>query len=816
MNDLIVRALLETSVRVLLLAGAVALILAALRVRASGTRHAAWTAVLVAMLLMPVLPYSVARLAISLPSLPRVGEAPSAPQVDSRPVPAPAARVVEEPGTTPRFAPAPAEVAAETSPAQEGRRPVWPILALTAYGIGFLLLLAHLALGWKAAARIRRSGRRIAPQNAVTPLVPAANETPILESDLVAAPVTIGVLRPSVLLPTAWKSWPEQDLRAVLAHELAHVKRRDPLVAFLASINRCAFWFHPLAWWLQRKLAVAAELACDDAAVRTFGEPRRYAAVLLNVAEAMRRSGGRVVRHGVGIDGSALVGRRIERILRGEFPTEPSLLRKFLLASACAAAVFLVAACRQQLAPPAPLREAAKPEFTPEQVRRQEDFKLRAKARDMSNQEYRELEADLKRDPNDLTSFQTLLLSDLARVTRSGTMKDEEAIARRRAHILWLIETHPDWEIAGSVEARLFPDGFGPLSDPRGHDRAKERWLALTKQANASAAVLGNAGSFFESADKSVAEALLLRAQTQDPKGPWSARLGEFYAGVLLGRYAHGPQEPILTVVAAEPHSPYADSIRRKLAESRDEVLLTSAALDLLGGTPRIVRSSNEPRELATTWLERVVSLNPNAIDARKQLAGLRRFTRLAPGYERLKGVPPIQQYQVVAALPETERFAMLGNLAVSAHRESESAASYDDFTMGNIAKSARERAKKYAEDLLDLAPKFRNHPDYGAAIFKANMVLASLEFRDGDLEASIRHMRKAAQAPASEELVYSESIVSWGLLKKLLTAGERDSVIEFLEQLAQKSVVRRDDLHKWAAAIRGGQMPTFDRRNYW
>jgi hypothetical protein len=817
MSDLIVRALVETSLRVLLLAGAVALILAALRVRASGARHAAWTAVLCAMLLMPVLPYPVARLAITIPSLPPAALETFAPRMISRAVPAPARLVVEGPGKAPRFAPAPASAPAESFPARENPRPLWPMLALAAYGIGFLLLLVRLALGWRAAARILRSSRRIAPQAAAAALLPAVADTPIFESDLIAAPVTIGVLRPWVLLPAAWRSWPEPNLRAVLAHEFAHVKRRDPLVAFLASINRCVFWFHPLAWWLQRKLAASAELACDDAAVRTIGEPRRYAALLLAMAQAMRRSGGLVVRLGVGIDGSALVSRRIERILRGEIVAEPSLFRKILLAGACAAAVFIVAACRQQLAPPAPLREAANPELTQEQVRRREDFRLRAQARDMSNQEYRELESGLKRDPNDLASFQKLLLSDWARVTRTGTVKDEEAIARRRAHILWLIETHPDWEIAGSVDARLFPDGYGPLSDPRGHDRAKERWLALTKQANASAAVLGNAGSFFESTDKSLAEELLLQAQTQDPKGPWSKRLGGFYASVFAGRYAYdGPQQQLLTVVAAEPHSQYADTIRGKLAESKDEVLLTSAALDLLGVGPRRFGSSNEPRDLATPWLERVVSLNPNAIDARRELVGLRRFTRPDPGYARLVGVAPIKQYQTVAALPEANRFAMLGNLAVHAHHESESADRYDDFTMGNYARSARERAKKYAEDLLNLAPKFRSHPDYGAAVFKADMVLASLAFRDGDLEASGRHMKKAVQAPASEELVYSESIVSWGLLKKLLTAGERDSVIEFLEQLAQKSVVRRDDLHKWVAAIRGGQMPTFDRRNYW
>src|SRR5687767_11570222 len=129
MTDLIIRALLEASLRVSLVAGVVALMLAALRVRSSRTRHAAWTAVLVAMLLMPILPYSVARLAITLPSLPRGGEASPAPRVASPAVPAPAPAVVDGPGPTSSFVPAQAGAAAETSSVQERQRPLWPMLA---------------------------------------------------------------------------------------------------------------------------------------------------------------------------------------------------------------------------------------------------------------------------------------------------------------------------------------------------------------------------------------------------------------------------------------------------------------------------------------------------------------------------------------------------------------------------------------------------------------------------------------------------------------------------------------------------------------
>ena len=67
----------------------------------------------------------------------------------------------------------------------------------------------------------------------------------------------------------------------MVAHERTHIRRRDPLIALAARVNRCVFWFHPLAWWLERKLASAAEFACDETASRACGAPAEYAQVLV-------------------------------------------------------------------------------------------------------------------------------------------------------------------------------------------------------------------------------------------------------------------------------------------------------------------------------------------------------------------------------------------------------------------------------------------------------------------------------------------------------------------------------------------------------
>ena len=104
--------------------------------------------------------------------------------------------------------------------------------------------------------------------------------------------MTVGVVHPRIVLPTDWPTWPRHTLHAVLAHERAHVARHDTLVSLAAHINRCVFWFHPLAWWLERTLASTAEHACDDEALKSAGAPSQYAEVLLDIAATARRAGG--------------------------------------------------------------------------------------------------------------------------------------------------------------------------------------------------------------------------------------------------------------------------------------------------------------------------------------------------------------------------------------------------------------------------------------------------------------------------------------------------------------------------------------------
>src|ERR1041385_5732135 len=80
-------------------------------------------------------------------------------------------------------------------------------------------------------------------------------------------PITVGLLRPEIILPASSRDWPPAQMDVVLTPESEHVRRRDSLVQWLALLNRAIFWFHPLAWWLECHISRLAEESCDAAAI---------------------------------------------------------------------------------------------------------------------------------------------------------------------------------------------------------------------------------------------------------------------------------------------------------------------------------------------------------------------------------------------------------------------------------------------------------------------------------------------------------------------------------------------------------------------
>lgn len=136
--------------------------------------------------------------------------------------------------------------------------------------------------------------------------------------------LTCGVLRPTVLLSNWMTEHLDQgELESVLAHELAHVARRDYLVIWLATVLRDAFVYLPTSWVAYRQLQQEKELASDDLAIHVTSRPLTLASALAKVWHTALRG----PRFGVAqlvVGGGEPIEGRIERLLDGPHPAAPA------------------------------------------------------------------------------------------------------------------------------------------------------------------------------------------------------------------------------------------------------------------------------------------------------------------------------------------------------------------------------------------------------------------------------------------------------------------------------------------------------------
>ena len=138
----------------------------------------------------------------------------------------------------------------------------------------------------------------------------------LFESALVEVPTVIGWLRPVILLPaTALTGLSAEQLEALLAHELAHIRRYDYLVNLLQTSVETLFFYHPAVWWVSAQVRQEREHCCDDLAVAACGDVLIYARAL-TALEQMRCPAAQLAVAASG--GSLLV--RIQRLLRGRAP----------------------------------------------------------------------------------------------------------------------------------------------------------------------------------------------------------------------------------------------------------------------------------------------------------------------------------------------------------------------------------------------------------------------------------------------------------------------------------------------------------------
>jgi beta-lactamase regulating signal transducer with metallopeptidase domain/protocatechuate 3,4-dioxygenase beta subunit len=273
---------------VLVGAGLVAL---TMRRRAAATRHLIWSLGLAGALAMLPLAFALPRWGVPVLEAPARAE----PTMVSRPVSevqSSERRAVMEmpvaldegPATLPGASPIESNVAVAPQMA-------WPLWAWVA---GTLVVLAWGATGWASTWWMGRNARRVTDPVWVALTREAAERVgthwgvTLLSGERAAMPLTWGVLRPTLLLPEEADQWPDDRRRAVLLHELAHVRRRDCLTQWLGLATCAAYWFNPLAWWAASRLRTEREQACDDLVLEAGERPSDYATQLLGVARSLR------------------------------------------------------------------------------------------------------------------------------------------------------------------------------------------------------------------------------------------------------------------------------------------------------------------------------------------------------------------------------------------------------------------------------------------------------------------------------------------------------------------------------------------------
>jgi Tfp pilus assembly protein PilF/Zn-dependent protease with chaperone function len=151
------------------------------------------------------------------------------------------------------------------------------------------------------------------------------------------APGAWGWLRPRVILPDGLSAQLSgAELEAVIAHELAHIRRHDNLTAAISRAIVSVFWFHPLAWWIERRMLAERETACDELVLARGSHARDYAAAIL---KACRMSFAGAAGY-AGVNGSNLENR-MEFIMSIDLARRPSRTARVLLGVIFAMVVLL-------------------------------------------------------------------------------------------------------------------------------------------------------------------------------------------------------------------------------------------------------------------------------------------------------------------------------------------------------------------------------------------------------------------------------------------------------------------------------------------
>jgi beta-lactamase regulating signal transducer with metallopeptidase domain len=185
----------------------------------------------------------------------------------------------------------------------------WAVYLFSAWAVIAVLLLARVAVSVWHLHQLRATCVALNPAT-IDPLVATTlrrkktgRKIVLCTSEKVRVPTALGLLRPAIVIPR-WllEELSAGELNQVVLHELAHLRRWDDWTNLAQQIVKALFFFHPAVWWIEKKIALEREMACDDAVLAETESPREYAECLAHLAEMS------FVQRGVAL-AQALIGR---------------------------------------------------------------------------------------------------------------------------------------------------------------------------------------------------------------------------------------------------------------------------------------------------------------------------------------------------------------------------------------------------------------------------------------------------------------------------------------------------------------------------
>ena len=205
----------------------------------------------------------------------------------------------------------------------------WALFVFLIWAAGVGLAMARLASGLWRLGRLRRSCKQIDAADFDPTLrktleaISAAGAT-VASSESVRVPSAIGFWKRTIVLP-AWalREMAAEDLNVILLHEFAHLRRGDDWTNLIQKVVRGLFFFHPAVWWIENRLSVEREMACDDAVLAETSNPHGYASCLVSLLEkslAHRPANGQLSMVQAAVHRAREASLRLARILDTKRP----------------------------------------------------------------------------------------------------------------------------------------------------------------------------------------------------------------------------------------------------------------------------------------------------------------------------------------------------------------------------------------------------------------------------------------------------------------------------------------------------------------